>query len=429
MLLLGTALAAELPLTLGDMPFNTQGAPSMQQSLELTWSLYRLGELGNQATMRRLFPDHEGLQLGVGIALSWTLPWFPLNGWMHEEWHRAVLTRNGVASFNGMWLPSNWAAGLVAVSRLSDQELAAFKADNPAGFVRMSSAGMEGQQALVRLGGDLVFEEADRHVFGPFWTADSWMAGTLVNQELQNLFYLSACLEASDALTEDINGGEPTMPPRDFTGLDCDGWAYDLARPDEPYADRGPHPSGNGIDRYRSWSDLGPTEQDWLKRARGMYLLNALNPNLFGVNQIRLGPARFNASVSSTLTPWGQAVELHTLWALGERTLVVDAGSGWNKAAAQPAVGVALRQQPAGGLTVDVEARVWLQPHTLLWAEEDRQPGGRLALELRHPVGPVDLRLQAEAKSPGWVLGEEALETQVGANAGLVVRTGPPRGS
>jgi hypothetical protein len=49
--------------------------------------------------------------------------------------------------------------------------------------------------------------------------------------------------------TNSDNLNEPDPLKRDIVGFDCDAWAYDLQRPDEPYEARGPHPTGVGIDR------------------------------------------------------------------------------------------------------------------------------------------------------------------------------------
>ena len=61
-----------------------------------------------------------------------------------------------------------------------------------------------------------------------------------------DLIYHSLCVnDELDTMMDEINARETTEASRDFTGPDCTAWVYDLRRPDEPYADRGTHPSGN----------------------------------------------------------------------------------------------------------------------------------------------------------------------------------------
>src|SRR6185503_15319227 len=106
----------------------------------------------------------------------------------------------------------------------------------------------------------------------------------------------------SEPTTEEQNRKEGTnVPTRDFTGLDPDGWVYDLFRPDEPYAARGIHPSGVGIDRYRSESDFTPRERRYLRRQARLSWLNLLNPQLIGLYGFDVGrlnglPVTVNAS-------------------------------------------------------------------------------------------------------------------------------------
>src|SRR4051812_8642290 len=88
----------DLPVV--DTPFNFTNRgytfPSMQQSLLLSTDFYE--------------GVHRAIQGGPGsarwrrwliIAPDLVSGWIPLgNGWMHEEWHRAVMNRRGIASYN-----------------------------------------------------------------------------------------------------------------------------------------------------------------------------------------------------------------------------------------------------------------------------------------------------------------------------------------
>ncbi|HJN74799.1 MAG TPA: hypothetical protein QGF58_12775 [Myxococcota bacterium] len=246
------------------------------------------------------------------------------------------------------------------------------------------------------------------------------MVGTLVFQEINSL----ACLEGSDEIVAQANAAEPTIAVRDFTGLDCTSWAYDLSNPDDPYEARGEHPSGVGVDRYGSWSDLTPEARELLTRLRAMCLLNALNPNLYGVNGIQMGEGVGMLSLSSMLTPYGHALELHALYR-NTRRWSLDLGLGFNRDQLQPWLALGLRQPVGTRWTLGGQLRGWVQPTDLRWDATTRQPGGGATLEARWKAAErVDLRVAAEAKTAGWIMGEEALDPQVGMNAGAVFRVG-----
>ena len=51
----------------------------------------------------------------------------------------------------------------------------------------------------------------------------------------------------ADKFTIKSNLEERNIAKRDFVGLDCNAWVYDLFRPNEPYELRGIHPIGNWI--------------------------------------------------------------------------------------------------------------------------------------------------------------------------------------
>src|SRR6185436_9321120 len=98
---------------------------------------------------------------------------------------------------------------------------------------------------------------------------------------------------------------------RDFTGHDILAWAYDLHRPNEPYAARGIHPSGVGIDRYRKPSDLRPEEMQYLRRQGKLQVLNFFDPAFirgsgFTMNNPLNGrPMKVVVRPGHILTPFG----------------------------------------------------------------------------------------------------------------------------
>jgi len=423
----------QLQLTLLDAPYNFEQGysfPSMAQSLDLAYGIDRMAILGIQQGFGALFPEKEGLRMGLGLATTGVASagLFFVGGWMHEEWHRAVMTSQGITSRNGIFHAEAWSQGTIAVDQVSDEGLAAMKADNPAYTVRLMQAGMEGEQALVRrLGDEAFFHGGQGRSLGPFYLADSWTAPLMAVTELSTLLYHAKCVDPeNDALKDSENQRTLTVEQRDFTGLDCTAWVYDLFRPDEPYEERGPHPYGEGVDRYRGWSDLTPMMQDYLQLQLRLHLLDLVNPALYGINGLRLGDSgdRITFALGHTLTPWGFTVDGRLALKRGGFSGLLTMHNGLAQLGWCPGLDFDLFDLPLPWLPLALDAGVglWLQPEDLRYDAQARRPGGRLRLDLSWPLQPrLDLWAGLEAKSQGWVMGQVYLEPRVSGLAGLRV--------
>jgi len=162
------ALKLDLPLfdlpyqidamnTVGHGFFSSYANPSMAQSLAVTTDILSSFHFG----MKILF-DSWDLNVRIGrVDLKTMLFYTGLvfgdfllfyvpggEGWVHEEFHRAVMTRHRVGSFNDM---NTFPFGreLISVNSITDEDLIRFKAESPADFVRMHAAGMEGDLVLL----------------------------------------------------------------------------------------------------------------------------------------------------------------------------------------------------------------------------------------------------------------------------------------
>jgi hypothetical protein len=149
---------------LADLPFNgrDRAFPSMQQSLGLTACIYELGH----RTILRLFGPPETWWEGfwrrmtvVGYDLF--LMQMPLGeSWLHEEWHRAVMSVHGISSYNEVY-DLELGASVIQVSGVHDDELAKLKAESNPDLVRLAAAGVESSLALVhRLERHQFFDDA-----------------------------------------------------------------------------------------------------------------------------------------------------------------------------------------------------------------------------------------------------------------------------
>lgn len=407
----------ELPVL--EAPWLLEGGlvPSMRQSLWAATDLYELMHFGigqldeapDAPLWRRVLA--RTLILGADVATT-NVPGFL--GWQHEEWHRAVLAYRGIDSYNGIY-DLQLVAGHVAVSRLEDADLVRLKRDHPADMVRLTAAGLEANYELA----------TELHRVQFFQGTRNWHAGAIALLYVLNTAYLARCADpAIDAEIDRANRDEGAdVSERDFAGPDCTTWVYDLFRRDEPYEARGVHPSGVGVDRYRTFAGLAPEEQRYLERQRNLSLLNALDPALLGIIRFpggRLADGRawsVNANIRHELTSFGYDISLQAFWRLAPVGVFARVHGYANHDRFFPGLDVELLQLPVAvaGVPLSLSARgaVWLQPHEQRFFAKDAQAGGlagaRLALA-RSWIAPY---LELEAKTAGWVPANPALDASV----------------
>lgn len=395
--------------------------PSMRQSLAVTRDAYYLLHTGIMAIpYPRAFPDLlvTTLDFGLITAADFVASYAPpFAGWQHEEWHRAVMSQYGIESHNEIYdLP--FFADLIRVDRVRDEELVRLKRDHPADQVRMSSAGIEADLAR-----GLAFDK-DRFFFRT-------RAATLFAQWLDTvnaIAYMNTAAFDSDAQTNELAGGEGAdITERDFTGLDPSGWVYDLFRPAEPYDARGVHPSGVGIDRYRSESDLSERELRFLQRQARLSWLNLLNPQLFGLYQFEVGelggaPFSFNASVHHVMAPFGYTIGLNLFAMAGRYRFFAELRSFINDSLILPGLSLELLRYPLPwlGAHISPRARLWLQPRDQLFFARSAAFGGGLEARLSVPLNPeLKLYVEAAGKTVGWIPGNELLHESLNLRTGL----------
>ena len=419
----------EISLTITDFPFNLSNGsvsyPSMQQSLDLTYAIQRTTIFGIHQGAHALFQDAR-VSKGAGLAVagSSSLFLFLTAGWMHEEWHRAVMTNQNISSRNGFYHPEAWSNGLISVDSVNDDDLGRLKTQTPAETVRLMSAGIEGQIMLVGHQSDQLFlqDVTDKDDKKRIYSHLSFMAPLMIFNQINTLSYLNICLiDDSDEITDLQNQRTIAMENRDFAGLDCNAWVYDMQRPDEPYEDRGPHPYGEGIDRYRSLEDLSSSEIELLKEARHMHMLNLFNPHFFGINGLHHTKGRWNFRLGSMLTPFGYTIDGHfglvnnkldSLWLLRLHRSQI----GYS-----PEFGVRLFDLPINeNMNWHLATSVWLQPKNLRWDAQRRQLGGNIWSQFNWKVkDQTSLWVQMNGKTTGWMAGEVYLDSNISARFGL----------
>jgi len=242
-------------------------------------------------------------------------------------------------------------------------------------------------------------------------------------------FYLNSCAsKEADTSTDSQNKDDgANIGKRDFTGLDCTAWVYDLFRPDEPYQTRGVHPSGVGINRYIRYSDLNDNERSFLRKNMMLSLLNFADPFLIGYDRFNANvfgkDLQWNARLSHFITSFGYTVDANLFLRWDDKKFLIKLHNGFNTETYFPGLSVAWIDQrlPWDNLFLNHELTVWNQPRgqnvhslagdTMVAASE----------KLAYKMGNYTPYVGVEAKTPGWLAGNVYLERNLTLWTGLQV--------
>ncbi|MBC8052717.1 MAG: hypothetical protein H7Y13_06605 [Sphingobacteriaceae bacterium] len=404
--------------------------PSMQQSLALTADLYTAVHYGIQrgvAKYRRI--DNEKrwhkkfFNSSIHYLADFVLTYSPLGGgWLHEEYHRGVMTLGKVNSFNGMnKFPIG--ASTVAVSHVADEDLVRFKASDSKSFIRMQVAGIEGEYLLV--------DRLQRNNF--FYRQSLMFESQYVLTTLNSALYVLVCSQPkiANVETDKMNQKEAEVKVRDFTGLDFNGWAYDLFRPNEPYEARGVHPSGNGIDRYRTTRHLTPDQLTYLNKQGKLQFLNFLSPMMFGVRSLRIGQTGWNGNfaVRHLLTSFGNDISLQVYLMNTQHRAALTYHRYKNFEKGYSAIEGSMIDVP---LSLSSKKNLLFTPRVIVGMQPRNQDFMTKRADFLGLVGTrVDLvsksskwspYIDVDAKTSGWVAGNEFLGPRLAGRFGLAVR-------
>jgi hypothetical protein len=403
--------------------------PSMHQSLNVTTDLYT----GLHYGIDKLFKENQETgkkKWGIGKRLlhaftifgsDYVFGYAPgFNGWEHEEYHRAVMTRFHVNSFNDM---NKFPIGAqsVSVSHVTDEDLIRFKKESPTDFNRMHVAGIEGEYLLV--------DKLQRNNF--YYNQKLFHEFIYLFSTLNSIMYVQACSipELTDPDTDDFNSTEKSIEVRDFTGWDFDGWVYDLFKPDEPYTDRGVHPLGNGVDRYIKTTDLTSEELSYLKKQGNLQWLNCISPMIIGIRSIKLSKNGLygNFSVRDYLTSFGNDISLNIFLKNQTYNFFFAIHSSQNYQHSFPAIETQLvdYKKTMGDYSLFISPRflIGLQPLNQSFKTSSSAFLGlaecKFELITKNFIHPY---LEVSAKTNGWVAGNEFLNSNLSCRLGIVSR-------
>jgi hypothetical protein len=410
--------------TVGYGFFSSYANPSMAQSMAVTMDMYSGFHYG-----MRFFYDSVDMNTVLkniiyygGTALGdFLLTYMPGgDGWMHEEFHRAVMSRYRVNSFNGMNLfPIG--ADLVSVNKVRDEDLIRFKDESPADFVRMHEAGIEGQYLLAsRLQRNNFFYNQNYFNEWSYWM-------TIFNSHMYVI--ASASPADVDASTAQMNKAESDIASRDFTGFDMTAWVYDLFHPNEPYQARGPHPSGTGINRYRTTEDLTEDELNYLKRQGWWQIFNYLSPMMIGFRSLPFGNTdiTWNFAFRHFLTSFGTDLTLEMLINMEKVKFMVAYHNYQNYEHIFPAIEIEMIDYPIKikniSMYISPKIMVGIQPKRQAFFTSEAEffglIGSRIDFQITKHWLPY---IEVMAKTNGWIAGNEFLEKNISARLGISAR-------
>jgi len=417
--------------TVGHGFFGSYANPGMGQSLAVTSDIYSAFHFG-----MKHFYDNSGLgqmwkdviyNFGI-LAGDFLLTYAPGGeGWLHEEYHRAVMSRYGIDSFNGMNLfPIG--ASLISVSDIKDEDLIRLKEKSPPDLVRLHVAGIEGESVLINnLQRNNFFYDQELYHEILYWMM-------IVNSH----FYIYASSDSNqvDIETNKLNKNENTVSSRDFTGYDMTGWVYDLFRPDEPYEARGIHPSGVGINRYRTVKDLTDEEFKYLRMQTYLHFVNYLSPMLYSIfmpsilpRSIPLGNGGLagNFAMRHLLTSFGYALSAQVFLKYEPFNMAFAYHSYLNYQHYFPAIEAELIDYPLslGKLRLFLSPRLMAgtQPKDQIFKTGEHEFFGLFGLRVDFIAGKHFLPyLDFTAKTDGWVAGNEYLDSSVSIKIGVSAR-------
>ncbi len=403
--------------------FKMYANPSMSQSLALSNDLFTATHYGIRQLFRKKKTWQKNLLSNLICAPIYLLyDYSPFgDGWLHEEYHRSMMTLHHLNSFNDM---NTFPFGkeLVSVNSVQDAQLAGMKASSNPDFVRMMCAGIEGQYHQIH---QLQRENFYYHQHLPNFVL-YWMS------TMNSIFYVNICSDTSFVNSE-INyvmqNEGSNVKIRDFTGLDFNAWAYDLFRPDEVYANRGIHPSGVGIKRYIRASDMTAEELAYLAKQGSLQYLNLLSPAMFGFSTIKLkttekGSYYGNFAVRHLLTSFGTDISTNIMYQSPTRNYFFAYHHYQNYTTALPGIEMEIIDEPIKikGKTILLSPKVmlWLQPKDQLFKTAQSEFGGLIGVSANYPLSKrIYLNIGISGKTNGWVMGNMYLKSNFSAIAGL----------
>lgn len=423
-----------LDLPLIDLPYQSYASkttgniiegyanPSMQQSLAMSNNLYGSAHWGIKKLIKT-DSEFNNILFRNGAAAAFDLfsLYIPFGvGWLHEEYHRAVMTVYEINSFNDMnTFP--FGSNEVSVRKVLDEDLVRLSDNHNPDFVRLMTAGNEAQYHQIQtLQKENFFYNQDLPHIPLYWIST-----------FTNIIYVNeSAADSFDDLVDEINESDGAdVAKRDFTGPDFTAWVNSLFYPTVPYSDRGLHPSGVGINRYIKPSGLTDESREYLEKQGNLQWLNILSPHLFGFPKFKLrstesGDYFGSFSIRHLLTSFGNDISLDIFYQTPNHNLFFSLHNYNNRNSSFGGIEVALIDEPYahGKLLISGRGMLWIQPENQSFNTNNGSIGGLLGLKTTYSSGLINPYFNIEGKTEGWVMGNEFLEYNISFILGLEFR-------
>jgi hypothetical protein len=413
--------------TVGYGFFGSYVSPSMDQSMALTVDIYSSMHFG----MKKLYDNltiapmwknviyYGGTAAGL-LAFAYVLPFgYP---WMQQEFTRSIITRFDINSFNGTYNIVNPGS----ITGINDYYLEYLKKKAPYDFIRMYEAGIEGyilfSDSILR---NIFFYNLENlSNVTAFLTAflAAGKTGIAISSEY-NLYDIDGQIKKS----YESDGGQKS---RDIGGYYAINWTYDLFHPNEPFADRGIHPSEDGVARYITLSQLAEDERQYLITQGWLGYLNFVSPMLYGFNTFPLGNEGFegNFALHRYLTSFGSDILVQILLKKTLFNMLFTYHSYMNYEHYFPAieaemVDFPIQLTPKFGLLLSPRLLLGMQPKDQVFMTGEPEFLGLLGCRVDFAAGKHCFPyFDLSVKTDGWVAGNEYLESNVSFKAGVSLR-------
>jgi hypothetical protein len=411
--------------------FQTYSAFSMEQSLKLTTGVYSAMHYGLKKMYDNLSFEpfwnnaiYYGTTTAGILAFGYFLPFgYP---WMKQEYVHSILNLNEIHGFNGTYRIIDRSA-LIGVT---DDELGYFKRNTPYDFIRMNSAGNEAY--------NIFSDTLIRNYF--YYDPDdlSWISAlvaTFVNFganaspiivfDGKNSHGIIMFDYDVETILEEWYKNDKGQETRYLTGFDMLNWGYELFHPDEPYAARGLHPSGDGsIARYITFKQFTDDEMKYLVKHSYLSYLNFVSPLLYGVRSFPLGNSGLEANFALRhyLTSFGTDITATVFLKKKPFNMAFTYHSYQNYENYFPAIEAELVDYPLHigklGMYISPRVLIGMQPKGQEFKTGSAEFLGLFGLRVDFMAGKnIFPFVDFSVKTSGWVAGNEYL----GANASITL--------
>jgi len=335
--------------------------------------------------------------------------------WTHEEYHRAVMGLRGVSSYDEVWNIKLFASE-ISVSHETDENMARLHDDHIKDFIRMNAAGLEGQTHLN--------QRLQRNDF--FYHRNMMNEVTMWMNVIGNFSYIFGCADPeTDKTVNEMNEKETSVKQRDFTGMDLSAWAYELFHPGVTYAERGTHPTGEGINRYITYDMIGDDGVAYLKKMSRREWINAISPMMFGIRRIPLFKTKAgrwygNFAGRHYLTSFGDDISLDLMFETPMLNFIVAPHVYSNYVKSFPGMEIAVEDKKFlnDRLRVSGSAQLWSQPEEFTTTKG--KFGGLLSANVSYLFAHRwEAYGELTGKTDGWVAGNVYLDKNLSVRAGV----------